>query len=76
MSKRLGNDLDWHEIKWKLEEVHSPIATEVHATSNLYHKQCPDETLQEYIQNFMDLIEKALGTDPTSITNSDNIPIC
>ena len=50
MLKRLGNDLDWHDIKRKLE-VYYPIATEVHATSNLYYKQRPDETLQEYIQN-------------------------
>ena len=39
MLKRLGNDLDWNEIKRKLEEVCSPIATEVHTTSNLHHKQ-------------------------------------
>ena len=39
MLKRLGNDLDWHEKK-KLEEVCSPIATEVHTASNLHCKQC------------------------------------
>ena len=39
MSKRLGNDLDWHEIKRKLEEMYSLIATKVHAMSDLHHKQ-------------------------------------
>ena len=47
MLKRLGNDLDWHEIKRKLEEVYSAIATEVHTASDLHHKQRTDETLQE-----------------------------
>ena len=39
MLKRLGNDLDLQDIKRKLEEVYSPIATKVHATSDLHHKQ-------------------------------------
>ena len=57
MLKRLGNDIDWHEIKTKLV-VYSPIATEVHAASDAHCKQQPDETLQECIQNFTDLTEK------------------
>ena len=69
MLKRLCNDLDWQEIRRKHEEVYSPIATEVHVVSNLHCKQRPDETLQEYIQSFMDLTEKAMGTDPANITN-------
>ena len=67
--KRLGDDLDWHEIKRKLEKVYFPIVTEVHAASDLYHKQLPDKTLQEFIKNFTGLTEKALGTDPANITN-------
>ena len=51
--------------------MYSPIATEVHGVSNLYHKQWPDENLQEYIQNFTDLTEKAMGVDPTNITKSE-----
>ena len=49
--------------------MYSPIATEVHGASNLHHKQRPDETLQEYIQSFTDLTEKAMGADPANITN-------
>ena len=52
MFNRLGNDLDWHEIKRKPQEVSSSIATEVHAASDLHCKQRPDQTLQEYIKNF------------------------
>ena len=69
MLKRLGNDLDLHEIKRKLEEVYSPIATEIHAASDLHHKQMPDKILQNYIQIFTNLTEKAIGTDPANITN-------
>ena len=68
MLKRLGNDLDLHEIKRKLEEVCSSIATMVYTTSDLHHKQRPDKTLQEHIQKFTDLTEKALGTDPANIS--------
>ena len=38
-------------------------------------KQQPDKSLQEYIQNFMDLTQKAMGTDPANITNIHNFPI-
>ena len=68
MLKRMGNDLSWQEINWKLE-VYSPIATEVHMAGDLHRKQ-PDETLQECIQNFTDLTEKAMGVDLANITNS------
>ena len=49
--------------------MHSQVATQVHDASNLHQNQWPDEALQELIQNFTDLTEKALGTDPANITN-------
>ena len=67
--KRLGNYLDWQDIKRKLEDVYSPIAMDVHVSSDLHCKQRPDETLQEYIQKFTDLNEKLMGIDPANITN-------
>ena len=42
LKKTLGNDLDWHEIKRKLEDVYSPIAIEVPAANYLHPKQGPD----------------------------------
>ena len=60
-----GKNIDianWFEIKRKLEEVYSPIATKVHTISNLHHKQGPNKTLQQFIQNFTNLTEKASGT--------------
>ena len=52
MLKRLGNNMDWQDIKRKLEGMYSSIPMEVHAASDLHQKQRPDETLQVYIQNF------------------------
>ena len=69
MLKRKGNYLSWQDIKWKWEEVYSPIAMEVHTASDLHRKQWPDENLQEYIQDLTELIEKAMDVDPAYITN-------
>ena len=69
MLKRLCNNTDWQDIKRKLEYIYSPIATEVHAASDLHWKQRPDEALQENIQNFTDFTTKILGIDSTNITN-------
>ena len=49
--------------------MYSPIATDIHAASDLHRKQGPDETLQEYIPNFTYLIGKAMGVDTGNITN-------
>ena len=38
-------------------------------TSDLHQKQRPDDALQEYIQCFTDLAEKAMVIDPANITN-------
>ena len=64
MLKRIGNGANWQGIT--LEEVYSPVAVEVHAASDLHWIQTPDETLQEYIQNFTGLTEKAMGIDPAN----------
>ena len=48
--------------------MYSTIATKVHTSSDLHRKQRPDETLQEYIQNFTDLTEKPICVDQ-AITN-------
>ena len=50
-----------HSQEYELGEVFFPIATKVHTASDLHHKQRPDETLQEYIQNFTDLTKKYEG---------------
>ena len=49
--------------------MYSQIAIEVHAASDVHRKQWPDKTLQKFIQNIIDLAEKAMGADPANITN-------
>ena len=68
MLKRISGVRNWHAIRKKIE-VHSPIAMEVYAASDLNGKQWPEETLQEYIQNFTDLTDKAMGVDLGYIMN-------
>ena len=74
MLKRIRNDLGWQDIKRQLE-VYSLISMEVHAASDLHRKLQPDETLQEYIQNFTDLTEKAMDVDHVNITNRVGISL-
>ena len=67
--KKIRQQLRLARHQRKLEEVYSPIVTEVHVPSDLHHKQRPDEMLQEHIQNLTDLTKKAMGIDPANITN-------
>ena len=61
MLKRMGKDRNWQDIKKKMEEVYSPIGTEVLVASDLHGKQRPDKTLQECKQNFTDSTTKGHG---------------
>ena len=36
MLERIGNNTNWQDIQRKLEEVYSPLATELHAASDLH----------------------------------------
>ena len=69
MLYRMENYLSCQEIKMKSEEVYYTILTEVHATNDLHREHQHNETLQEYIQNFIDLTENAMDAHPFNITN-------
>ena len=69
MLKRIDKNANSPDFKRQLEDVYAPIATEIHAASYVHWKWRLDETLQEYIQNFIDLTEKAMGIDTGNITN-------
>ena len=56
------------ELRKKLE-VYLHIANEGHAASDLYRKQQPDKTLQEYIQSLIDLTVKSMGVDQANIAS-------
>ena len=69
MLQTMGRARRWHEIRKKLEVLYLFIATDIHGVNDLHRKQCPDGTLQEYIQNFTDLTNKAMGINPANIKN-------
>ena len=66
---RLGPRVSWAAIKAKLQEVYSPIPTDLHASSLLGVPQRKDESLQDYITTFTDLCMKADGRDPTTLNS-------
>ena len=39
----------WDDLKCKLQEVYSMVATDYHAATELLRKQRPNESLQDYI---------------------------
>ena len=44
-----------------LQEAHAPYPVKLSAITNMFRKQKPDETLQNYIQYFIDQTKVALG---------------
>ena len=44
-----------------LQETHAPYPVKLSAITNIFRKQRPDETLQDYIQYFIDQTEVARG---------------
>ena len=59
---------NWPEVRKKLEEVYSPIATEVWVTSDFYKNNSLMRHC-EYIHSFTYLTENVVGVDPANITN-------
>ena len=49
MISQIPSNRAWSELKRKLQEVNSLVATDVHAATDLLRKQCANESLQNYI---------------------------
>ena len=50
-------------------QVFSSVLTNMHAISITHIRhQSSNETMQEYLQRFTDLVIQATGTDPTTVT--------
>ena len=58
----------WESIKKMLQETHAPYLVKLSTTTNMFRKQKADETLQDYIQCFIDQTETALGHHPVDVT--------
>ena len=57
--------MGWNKIKEQLHYKFGSIATKQHAASMLIdQQQKPTETLQEYVQKFLDIILKSSGLLP------------
>ena len=63
--------------KQKLCQVLCPVATKVHAATQIHSRpQAANELLQEYIPRFTDLVIHSTGTEPTSGTCQVTIILC
>ena len=51
-----------------LQEAHAAYPVKLSTITNMFRKQKADETLQDYIQYFIDQTETALGYHPIDVT--------
>ena len=58
----------WESIMKMLLEAHALYLVKLSAITNMFRKQKADETLQDYIQYFIDQTETALGHHPIDVT--------
>ena len=65
---RVDRSKPWESIKKMLQEAHAPYPVKLSAITNMFRKQKADETLQDYIQYFIDQTETALGHHPMDVT--------
>ena len=65
---RVERSKPWDSIKKMLQEAHAPYPVKLSAVTNMFRKQKADETLQDYIQYFIDQTETALGHHPIDMT--------
>ena len=65
---RVDRPKQWNSIKKMLQEAHAPYPVKLSTITNMFRKQKADETLQDYIQYFIDQTETALGHHPIDVT--------
>ena len=65
---RVDRSRPWESIKKMLQEAHAPYPVKLSTITNMFRKQKLDETLQDYIQYFIDQTEVALGRHPLDVT--------
>ena len=59
----------WSELKRKLQEVYSLVATDVHAARDLLRKWHPDELLQDCIAYWTETCHRSMKHDLMNIDN-------
>ena len=63
------NVTPWVDVKHKLQEVYSMVATEYHAATDLLRKQRANESLQDYIVYWMEICHHSMKMDTSTINN-------
>ena len=62
--------MSWEECKRILRENFLNLQTKTHASVHLMAKaQRPDESLQEYIYQFSELVKMVMGLEPIQVTD-------
>ena len=63
MISQCPHETPWDNLKHKLQEVYSLVATEYHAATDLLRKQRPNESLQDYIAYCMEMCHHSIRMD-------------
>ena len=69
MISQYSNETPWDDLKCKLQEVYSMVATECHTATDLLRKQRLNESLQDYIAYWMEMCYFSMKMDPSTINN-------
>ena len=69
MISQTPSNTAWSELKRKLQEIYSLVATDVHAATDLLRKQCANELLQDYITYLTEMCHESMKHDSMSIDN-------
>ena len=69
MISQTPSNAAWSELKRKLQEVYSLVATDVHVAKDLLRKQHSNELLQDNIAYWTEMCHQNMKHDPTTIDN-------
>ena len=69
MISQTPSNTTWSELKNRLQEVYSLVATDIHAATDLLRKQYANELLQDYIAYCTEMCHRSMKDDPVNIDN-------
>ena len=69
MIPQTSSNTVWSELKRRLQEVYSFVATDRHVATDLLIKQHAEESLQDYIAYWTEMCYRSMKHDPTNIDN-------
>ena len=69
MISQCPNETPWDDLKCKLQEMYSMVATEYHTATDLLRKQRPNESLQYYITYWTEMCHCSMKMDLSTFSN-------